>query len=93
MRHDKTSGIFIYIAICCFFKAEAQTADLRLLQSINGPAATADHAWANVSKVTGVVSMLAPVTMLTVGLANNDKELTVKAFETAGAVIIAKGLA
>ncbi|MFD2865213.1 hypothetical protein [Mucilaginibacter antarcticus] len=89
----KRRAYLFILLFAAFFKAEAQTADLRLLQSINGPAATADHAWANVSKVTGVVSMLAPVTMLTVGLANNDKELTVKAFETAGAVIIAKGLA
>lgn len=81
------------LLICCFTRINAQNADLRLLQYINGPATGADATWRGVTKSVAFTSTLTPATMLVVGLAGHDKELTIKFLETAGAVVIAEGMA
>lgn len=73
------------------FGAEAQSLDLRILERINGPASPADATWRTLSKTAYLVDVAAPASMLVVGLASNNKELTTNGFKTAGAILIAEG--
>lgn len=74
------------------FGAQAQSLDLRILENINGPASGADATWRTISKTTYMVDIATPVSMLAIGLASNNKELTTNGIKTAGAIIIAEGL-
>nr|WP_294793985.1 phosphatase PAP2 family protein [uncultured Mucilaginibacter sp.] len=73
------------------FGAEAQGLDLRILERINGPASPADATWRTLSKTAYLVDVAAPASMLVVGLASNNKELTTNGLKTAGAILIAEG--
>lgn len=84
--------LIIIFTVYGISRVQAQNIDLRLLESINGPASGADGTWHNVSKSVYVTSVLTPVTMLTVGLANHDKELQLKAVETGVAIFLAEGV-
>jgi len=72
-------------------KTNAQTIDIDLLRNINGPPSSGDQFWKGVSKSDYIVVVGAPVTMLAVGLATNDKELKIRAIETGGALLLAQG--
>ncbi len=74
------------------YRVQGQSPDLRLLEKINGPVSGADGTWRTISKSVYFTSALTPVTMLTVGLTNHDKNLQVKAVETGIAVFLAEGV-
>jgi len=82
----------ILLLFFCAYKVQGQSLDLRLLEHINGPVSDADGTWRDVSKSVYVTGLLTPVTMLTVGLANHDKELEIKAVETGTAILLAEGV-
>lgn len=84
-------SVFLFL-LCCIFRANAQNADLRLLQYINGPISGADQTWRAVTNSVGYIAPIAPASMFIIGLANHDKELQIKALETAGSIVIAEGL-
>ncbi|MES2275156.1 MAG: phosphatase PAP2 family protein [Bacteroidota bacterium] len=91
-KHPFITFITLLIGLSSFFSAMGQGVDLRLLESINGPGSGADGTWRTVSKSVYITSTLAPATMLVTGLATHNRELTVQAFETGGATLIAAGL-
>lgn len=71
---------------------KGQNLDLRILESVNGPAASADQTWRHVSASVYIVSATAPVSMLITGIASHNSQLTVKAAETGASVLIAEGI-
>jgi len=82
----------VYLLLLVFsVRAEAQSLDLKILQSINGPASSADATWRDVSKSVYVVDIAAPLSMVLIGLANDNKELTTNGIKTAGAIVISEG--
>jgi len=82
----------LFICFSCFLKAQSQNLDLRLLQSINGPASGADATWKHISGSVYVTAAATPASMLIVALSTHNKELTVEAFETGAAIVISAGL-
>jgi membrane-associated phospholipid phosphatase len=86
------SYVIALILIISSYHVQSQSLDLRLLDYINGPISPADKGWSNFSKSVDIVGVAAPTSMLIIGLASHDKELTVKGLETAGSIIIAEGL-
>ena len=73
------------------FGAQAQSLDLRILESINGPASLADQTWHTISKSVYAVDIAAPVSMVIVGFASKNKELTTNGVKTACAILVAEG--
>jgi len=89
----KKIGLILYFfTFFSLYKAQGQSLDLRLLEHINDPVSGADGSWRTVSNSVAVTGVLAPVTMLTIGLANHDKELQIKAVETGVSFFLAEGL-
>lgn len=85
--------LFVFIiSFCSLFRVQAQNLDLRLLESINGPISGADQTWHNISRSIYITGTLTPAAMLTVGLATHNKALTVQAFETGAAILMAEGI-
>ena len=83
----------ICLLLCAsIFRAEAQSLDLRILDNINGPVSPADATWHTLSKTAYLVDVAAPASMLIIGLASDNKELTTNGLKTAGAIVIAEGL-
>ncbi len=83
--------IILWVAI--FFSAGrlyGQGLDLRLLEHINGPVSGADKTWRDVSGSAYLAVTLVPATMLVTGLASHNREVTVQAFETGGAIVMAE---
>lgn len=84
--------LLLFLILCCrICPVQGQSLDLRLLENINGPVSAADGTWRAAAKSVYITSALTPATMLTVGLATHNKELTVQAFETGAAVAVAEG--
>jgi membrane-associated phospholipid phosphatase len=79
------------VSICLTQFAAAQNWDLRLLESINGPPNSADGFWRGISASDYVFVTVTPLSVLATGIIKNDKELTIKGIETAGAVVFAEG--
>jgi membrane-associated phospholipid phosphatase len=82
-------SIFLLVS---FQQVKAQGIDLRLLESINGAPSGADKTWRDVSKSTFLFISITPMAMLIDGLATNNTDVTVKAFETGGSILIAEGV-
>lgn len=71
--------------------AGAQNLDLRILNSINGPAQPADGFWHGVSNSDYGVVLLTPTAMLVTGFATHNADLKIKAIETGTAILLAEG--
>lgn len=85
-------GIFCLVCLCLFFKANAQNADARLLQNINGPVNPGpDKAWRFISDKSYYADAAIPLTMLITGLANHNDSLKVKAYTTAASLVVSTG--
>jgi membrane-associated phospholipid phosphatase len=68
----------------------AQNIDIRLLQSINGPASPSDAYWKDLSGTVSILAVATPATIVLTGIATQNKELTIKGIEIAGAVAISE---
>lgn len=81
--------IICLLCLTTFYSASGQSLDLRLLEHINGPVSSSDQTWRDVSTSTYFAITVIPATMLITGLAEHDKELTVKSFEVGGSIALA----
>lgn len=86
----KIFSVFL-ITILSIHRVQGQGLDLRILESINGPASPADHTWKGVSSSAYFTITAVPVGMLITGLATHNHELTDNALSTAGSIIVAEG--
>ena len=73
-------------------RANGQGWDLRLEEHINGPISSTDQSWQNITGSVYFTTAGVPLGMLVTGLATHNKELTTKAFETGGSILIAAGV-
>jgi membrane-associated phospholipid phosphatase len=71
---------------------KAQKADIYLLRQINSGPQSADGAMNFFSNSTVVVSAVAPMSMLVASWFNHDHALRLKAYETAGAVVLSQAI-
>jgi undecaprenyl-diphosphatase len=81
----------IFLALFSFNKLNAQGLDIRILESINGPKSGADGTWRFITNNANYFDAAVPVTMVVVGFASHDDALKMKAYETAGAMLITTG--
>jgi membrane-associated phospholipid phosphatase len=71
---------------------KAQNPDIYLLRQINSGPQSADGAMNFLSNSTVVVSTVAPMSMLVASWVNHDHALRMKAYETAGAVVLGEAI-
>lgn len=82
------------IALCFLgsLKVSAQSIDLRLLQSINGPVNPGpDKTWRFISDKSYYADAAVPAAMLIAGIVNNNVDLKTKAYTTGASLIVATG--
>lgn len=72
--------------------ANAQNLDLRILQSINGPASPSDAHWKDLSGTVSILAVATPASIILTGLATKNKDLTTKGLQIAGSIVIAEGI-
>ncbi|PJJ83436.1 phosphatase PAP2 family protein [Mucilaginibacter auburnensis] len=84
--------IFCLLLVYCIGTTNAQNIDVRILQSINGPASPSDAFWKDLSGTTSILAVATPASIVLTGLTIKNKELTTKGLQIAGSIIIAEGL-
>ena len=84
--------LFCLILIFIVGIANAQNIDVRILQSINGPASPSDAQWKDLSGTVSILAVSTPAAIVLTGLATKNKDLTIKGIEIAGAIAISEGI-